>query len=116
MWIGRYYIDGVSISSTAASKDHYSRTSISRPNSRSTDVPSRTENEHGRWRFPSLIWAEWILPRILAVPTPTAIPANLESTNLIILIRQLVHHIRIAQLNEAHPQASAHAGETDISA
>ena len=89
---------------------------MSRPNNRSTEVPSRTENEHGRWRLPSLICAEWILPRILAVPTPTAIPANLESTNLIILIRQLVHHTRIDQLNETHPQASAHAGETEISA
>lgn len=60
-------------------------TSISRPNRRSTDVPSRTENEQGRWRLPSLIWAEWIRPRILAVPTPTAMPANLESTSLMIL-------------------------------
>ena len=88
---------------------------MSRPNSKSTDVPSRTENEHGRWRLPSLIWAEWILPRILAVPTPTAIPANLESTSLMILYISLLTHESI-QLNETHPQASAHAGDTKPSA
>lgn len=60
-------------------------TSMSRPNSKSTDFPSRTEKAHGRCSSPSLICAECIRPRIRAVPTPKAIPAKRGSSNRMIL-------------------------------
>jgi hypothetical protein len=68
---------------------------------------SRTEKATGRCRSPSLICAEWILPKMLAVPTPCAIPANRVSTKRIMLQRQ-----GVLQYRATHPHCSAQEGET----
>lgn len=47
--------------------------------------------------FPTYILYACILPKIFAVPTPTAIPANLLSTSLIIL-HLLAHYTDIIVL------------------
>jgi hypothetical protein len=46
-------------------------------------LTSMMVNEQGRWRSATFSWALWTRPRILAVPTPRAMPANLESSSLI---------------------------------
>lgn len=82
---------------------------MSRPNSSSTDLPSSTVNEQGRWRLPNLIWAECIRPKILAVPTPIAMPWNRVSSSRMILLVRLRH---LNDTLQTYPQASAHSGET----
>lgn len=46
---------------------------------------SITVNEQGKYRSLTLICALCTLPKILAVPTPRAIPENLLSTNRVML-------------------------------
>ncbi|KAJ7770992.1 hypothetical protein DFH07DRAFT_237990 [Mycena maculata] len=68
--------------------------SMSNPSRRSTSRPSMTVIEHGRCRSASLSCALCTRPRILAVPTPRAMPEKRWSSRRII------------------PHASAHSGLT----
>lgn len=97
------------LSSTPQIYGTHKLTSMSKPNSRSTDRPSSTENEQGRYRLPSLICAECTRPRIRAVPTPIAIPANRVSRSRIMLLSALMPN---PITKTTHPQASAHSGDT----
>ncbi|ORX74797.1 hypothetical protein DL89DRAFT_22945 [Linderina pennispora] len=60
------------------------RLSMSRPNSRSTCFPSITVNEHSSICPPTFICALCTRPRILACPTPRAMPANRVSSSRMI--------------------------------
>jgi len=60
--------------------------------SESVELTSITVNEHGKCRSASFNCALCTLPRILAVPTPLAIPANRLSTRRMIL--DVVHILR----------------------
>ena len=68
-------------------------------------------NEHARLKSASLSGAQCTLPKILAEPTPRAVPENRLSTSPLIL--QQTSELDVNTEDEiTHPQASAHSGLT----